>query len=89
MTLCSFRGEPFEIRKPENLAKHGMLAKDNGKVVVMVCETKDGNPKAPVDDPIGGFKFHRLDIPVQQNILRDTAGFATGKKIDGKQDTFA
>ena len=84
-TLCSFRGEPPEIRKPENLVSHELLAKDNGKVVVMVYETEDRNPKAPVDNPIdrlcGGFKFHRLDISVQQNILRDTAGFATERKL--------
>ena len=64
-TLRSFRDKPPEIRKLENLAKHGMLAKDNGKAVVMVYKIEDRNPKASVDDPIdrlrGGFKFHRLE----------------------------
>ena len=59
----------------------------------MVYDTEDRNPKAPVDDPIdrlrGGFKFYHLGIPVLQNILRDTAGFVTGRKINGKLDTFA
>ena len=39
-TLHSFMGEPPEIRKPENLAKHGVLAKDDGKVVVIVWRDK-------------------------------------------------
>ena len=64
-TLRSFRGKSPEIRKPKNLAKHGVLAKDNGKVVVMVYTIEDRNLKAPVNDPIdrlrGGFKFHRLE----------------------------
>ena len=34
-TLRSNRGEPSEIRNPSNLARHEVIAKDNGKVMVL------------------------------------------------------
>ena len=38
--LCSNRGEPLEIRKPKKLKKHDIVAKDNGKVMVLSWKDK-------------------------------------------------
>ena len=39
-TLRSNRGEPLEIRKPKKLKKHDIVAKDNGKVMVLSWKDK-------------------------------------------------
>ena len=39
-TLRCFRGEPLEIRKPSRMKTHEVVARDNGKVVVMAWKDK-------------------------------------------------